>query len=69
MPGIQPWVGLGVIADNLINLCHALAFSQEPSSRHDLPDMATVVPPTVPNPSYSRTGARSPKFIFAPETS
>ncbi len=25
MPGIQRWVGLGVIADNLINLGHALA--------------------------------------------
>jgi len=25
MPGMQRWVGLGVIADNLINLGHALA--------------------------------------------
>jgi hypothetical protein len=25
MPGIQRWAGLGVIADNLINLGHALA--------------------------------------------
>ena len=25
MPGIQRWVGLGVIADNLINIGHALA--------------------------------------------
>ncbi len=29
MPGIQRWVGLGVIADNLINLGHALAPSVE----------------------------------------
>jgi IS5 family transposase len=29
MPGIQRWVGLGVIADNLINLGHALAPSTE----------------------------------------
>jgi hypothetical protein len=25
MPGIQRWVGLGVIADNLIKIGHALA--------------------------------------------
>ena len=30
MPGIQRWVGFGVIADNLINLGHALASSPEP---------------------------------------
>ena len=29
MPGIQRWVGLGVIADNLINIGHALAPSAE----------------------------------------
>jgi hypothetical protein len=29
MPGIQRWVGLGVIADNLINLGHALTPSPE----------------------------------------
>jgi IS5 family transposase len=29
MPGIQRWVGLGVIADNLINLGHALTLSPE----------------------------------------
>jgi transposase, IS5 family len=29
MPGIQRWVGLGLIADNLINLGHALAPSTE----------------------------------------
>jgi IS5 family transposase len=29
LPGIQRWVGLGVIADNLINIGHALAFSVE----------------------------------------
>ena len=29
MPGIQRWVGLGVIADNLINIGHALAPSTE----------------------------------------
>jgi IS5 family transposase len=29
MPGIQRWVGFGVIADNLINLGHALAPSSE----------------------------------------
>jgi hypothetical protein len=28
-PGIQRWVGLGVIADNLINIGHALASSAE----------------------------------------
>ena len=29
MHGIQRWVGLGVIADNLINIGHALAPSAE----------------------------------------
>jgi len=29
MPGIQRWVGLGVIADNLVNIGHALAPSAE----------------------------------------
>ena len=29
LPGIQRWVGLGVIADNLINIGHALASSTE----------------------------------------
>ena len=29
LPGIQRWVGLGVIADNLINIGHALAPSAE----------------------------------------
>jgi transposase, IS5 family len=30
MPGIQRWIGLGVVADNLINIGHALAPSAEP---------------------------------------
>jgi transposase, IS5 family len=30
MPGIQRWVGLGVIADNLINIGHALVPAAEP---------------------------------------
>jgi IS5 family transposase len=30
MPGIQRWVGLGVIADNLINIGHALTPSADP---------------------------------------
>jgi hypothetical protein len=29
MPGIQRWVGFGVIADNLINIGHVLAASAE----------------------------------------
>jgi hypothetical protein len=29
MPGIQRWVGFGVIADNLINIGHVLAASTE----------------------------------------
>jgi hypothetical protein len=29
LPGVQRWVGLGVIADNLINIGHALAPSAE----------------------------------------
>ena len=29
LPGIQRWVGLGVIADNLINIGHELASSAE----------------------------------------
>lgn len=32
MPGIQRWVGLGVVADNLINIGHALAASAEASN-------------------------------------
>jgi hypothetical protein len=29
MPGIKRWVGFGVIADNLINIGHALAASPD----------------------------------------
>ena len=48
LPGIKRWVGFGVIADNLINIGHALAASADALTARQLPKNPTSIalPPT-----------------------